>query len=103
MAILNQIYWLALMGPYIRKIVKNKISLMLGIVFGQNVNVKFNNGDTLQVKSSQYYHLLCVLGALTYSTSFSIDSKNMILIRNDLMNEFTVKFNPLSIEDGASP
>ena len=38
MAILNQIYWLALMGPYIRKIVKNKISLMLGIVFGQNVN-----------------------------------------------------------------
>jgi|TARA_Y100000996_G_scaffold331089_1_gene267338 FkbM family methyltransferase len=100
MAILNQIYWLALMGPYIRKIVKNKISLMLGIVFGQNVNVKFNNGDTLQVKSSQYYHLLCVLGALTYSTSFSIDSKNMILIRNDLMNEFTVKFNPLSIEDG---
>ena len=44
----------------------------------QNVNVKFNNGDTLQVKSSQYYHLLCVLGALTYSTSFSIDSKNMM-------------------------
>lgn len=100
MAIKNQIYWIALMGPYIQKIVKNKFSLMLGIILGIDVNVKFKNGNTLQVKSSQYYHLLCVLGALTYATSFSINSKNIIEIENDLMNKFVIKFNPLSIEEG---
>jgi len=88
------------MGPYINKIVENRFSLMLGIILGRNVNVKFKNGNVLQINSSQYYHLLCVLGALTYATSFSINSKNIITIENDLMNKFVIKFNPLSIEDG---
>ena len=88
------------MGPYIQKIVKNKYLVMLSIVFGRDINVKFTNGNILKVKSSQYYHLLCILGALTYASSFSISSKNDIEIQNDLMNRFTIKFNPLSIEDG---
>jgi len=100
MTIKNQIYWIALMGPYIQKIVKNKFSLIIGIILGRNVNVKFNNGDILKVKATQYYHLLCTLGALTYATSYSISSKNVIEIQNDLMNRFTIEFNPLSIEDG---
>jgi len=100
MAIKNQIYWIALMGQYIQKIVKNKYSVILSIIFGKDVNVKFNNGEILKVKSTQYYHLLCVLGALTYSTAFSINSKNIIEIQNDLMNKFSIEFSPLSIEDG---
>ncbi len=88
------------MSPYIMKIVKNKFSLVLCIILGQDINVKFKNGDTLNVKSSQYYHLLCVLGALTYATRFSINSKNSIEIQNDLMNRFVIQFDPLSTEDG---
>ena len=88
------------MGPYINKIVKNRFSLMLGIIFGRNLNVKFKNGNTLRVNSSQYYHLLCVLGALTYAHAYSINSKNIITIENDLMNKFTIEFESLSIEDG---
>ena len=45
MAIINQIYWLALMGPYIQKIVKNKFSLILAIIFQRDIAVKFNNGE----------------------------------------------------------
>ena len=73
MTIKNQIYWLALMGPYIQKIVKNKFSLILAIIFQRDIIEKFNNGDVLQVKSTQYYHLLCILGALTYATAYSIN------------------------------
>ena len=100
MTIKNQIYWLALMGPYIQKIVKNKFSLILAIIFQRDIAVKFNNGDVLQVKSTQYYHLLCILGALTYATAYSINSKSVIEIQNDLMNKFTIQFESLSIEDG---
>lgn len=100
MAIKNQLYWIALMAPYIEKIVKNKYLVILGIIFGRDVNVKFLNGDILKVKSSQYYHLLCLLGALTYAVSFSINSKNIIEIKNDLMNKFLINFDPLSVEDG---
>ena len=84
--------------PYLRP-VKNKYELLFSILFGRSPNkIKLKNNSVIETKTLQFDTILCILGAICYSTSYLVKS-NIIELCFDMKNKFIINLNTLTLED----
>tara|TARA_B100000953_G_C18026824_1_gene422005 strand:- start:771 stop:1874 length:1104 start_codon:yes stop_codon:yes gene_type:complete len=84
--------------PYIKP-VKNKYGLLFSIIFGRTPNkIKLKNGSVIDTSSLQFETILCLLGTICFSTSYSVKS-NIIELCFDTKNKFIINLNTLNLED----
>jgi len=87
-----------LLLPYITP-AKNKIGLIFSILFSSNNTLRLKNKFTIEFNSSQFEHLMNILGILTFATSYEIKTKNELEFSLDIKNKFTIKVKDMSYED----
>ena len=78
---------------------QNKISLIFFLLIGKSsFKLKLNN-FMIEIKRSNFYQLLSILGVITYAISYSINSKKIFEFCFDDNNKFSIPLNNLSYED----
>jgi len=78
---------------------QNKISLIFFLLIGKSsFKLKLNN-FMIEIKRSNFYQLLSILGVITYAISYSINSKKILEFSFDKNNKFSIPLNNLSHED----
>ena len=70
-------------------VIKNKIGLILSILFGQKYKIKLND-ISLEFSPSQFSLMQSLLGILTYATSYSIKPEKKLEFSFDTKNQFTI-------------
>ena len=78
-------------------VIKNKIGLILSILFGQKYKIKLND-ISLEFSPSQFSLMQSLLGILTYATSYSIKPEKKLEFSFDTKNQFTISLENLSEE-----
>ena len=80
-------------------VVENKIGLILSILFGRSeCKVKIKN-QIIKIPKSRSSTLIYLLGCLTYSNFYSIDSMKNLEISFDENSKFKISLKELSFED----
>ena len=99
MSIKKNLGLIYLLLPYISP-ARNKFELILSILFGRSkYKIKIKNNLVLNFKSSQFESMLHLLGILTFSTSYSVKTKDQIEFSLDTKNFFSIVVNNMSYED----
>lgn len=99
MSFKEQLGLVYLILPHIH-LVKNKIGLILSILIGSSeYTIKLENNISIKFKSSEFSVLQSLLGVITYSTSYSINSKKELKITFDEKNYVLIPLNKLTYED----
>jgi len=92
---LGYLYFIAPFLP----VVENKIGLILSVLFGRSeYKVKIKN-QTIKIPKSRFSTLRGLLGCLTYSNFYSIDSTKNLEISFDKNSKFKISLKKLSVED----
>lgn len=84
--------------PYIQNI-KNKRTFLASIFLGKiPKKIEFKGGGSINTKSFDFNLLVCLLGAITYSTSYNIQD-GKIEFCYDTKNKFTINIEESTRED----
>jgi len=81
-------------------VVKNKISLLSSIMFGQKYTIQIRDNTKIEFDKQKFDIMLSFLGILTYATSFDIIPDRKIRISFDMdRNSFTIPLDNMSLEN----
>lgn len=84
--------------PFI-SVVENKVSLLCSILFGKSeYKIKIKN-TIIQIPRTKFNSLRDLLGCLTYSISYSLNSSGNLEISLDENSKFRILLKELSFED----
>lgn len=93
---MGQIYYLL---PFIH-VAKNKYSIIFSLIFNRKkIKIVLKNGASIILKQNQFETLLNLLGAVSFSTSCSKLSNNIIELSFDMKNKFIIPLDDLSYEN----
>ena len=90
--------YLYFIAPFL-SVVENKIGLISSILFGRSeYKIKIKN-QIIKIPKSRFSTLIDLLGSLTYSNFYSIDSMKNLEISFDENSKFKIPLKELSFED----
>jgi FkbM family methyltransferase len=87
--------------PYLifNDVIKNKIGLILSIIFHNSYKIKLSNGSNIKLNNITFPTLKYLVGILNFCVHYTINSSNSLEFSLDGKNKFSLNITNLSYEE----